>query len=92
MPSPFRSVKRFVSTLLLLAALFLPAAPARLQTGSVTGVLRDGSGGILRVAVALVPATGEERAAVTGSDGKYSLPACRRALTCFAPRFQASIL
>src|SRR4030095_11996918 len=63
--------------LLVLAVLLQPAAAsAQFDTAQVSGVIQDGSGGVLPgVDVVLVSAgTGTERRAVTNESGLYTFP------------------
>src|SRR5262245_14721009 len=68
---------KWFARLLVLAVLLHPAAAfAQFDTAQVSGVIQDGSGGVLPgVDVVLVSAgTGTERRAVTNESGLYSFP------------------
>ena len=69
----FGSLKHLRVLFAAVAVLLASAAGAQAQTGSVKGVLRDGSGGVLPgVTVTLIPENaGAQRSAVTGNDGQY---------------------
>ena len=64
-----RLVLSFTTVIVLLSVV----AHAQVPTGSVTGVLRDGSGGVLPgvIVVLIDEATAAEQTAVTSSDGSY---------------------
>src|SRR5438445_13103641 len=82
--SPFRFSKINHKLLCLLALLvFLPSlAFAQVDTGTISGTVRDTSGAVVPDAMVTVrnAATGAQRAVQTGSDGVYTFPALSPAL------------
>src|SRR5947209_768121 len=68
-----------VSILALAALLFAPAASAQVDTGSLTGTVKDPNGAVVpgTTVTAINERTREERTGTAGTDGTYSIPALK---------------